>query len=260
MSAPRSFRVEAVVLRHTDWGEADRLLSLYTRQRGKMRVVAKGVRRIKSRKAGHLEPFTHVLLQLAAARDLPIITQAETVEAYLPLRENLIKTAFAAYVIEVLDRFTYEEESVHPDLFTLLTDTLWRIAELEDPWLAIRYYEVHLLNFLGFRPHLFECVACGQEIRPVPQYFSPAHGGVLCPRCGDQVKGALPISVTALKYLRHIQRSTYSQAACAHPQPAVRAEMERVMNRYLTFLLERNLHSPDFLRRIQASSGGAAEP
>ncbi len=260
MSAPRSFRVEAVVLRHTDWGEADRLLSLYTRERGKMRVVAKGVRRIKSRKAGHLEPFTHVLLQLAAARDLPIITQAETVEAYLPLRENLVKTAFAAYVIEVLDRFTYEEESVHPDLFALLTDTLWRIADLEDPWLAIRYYEVHLLDFLGFRPHLFECAACGQEIRPVLQYFSPAHGGVLCPRCGDQVKGALPISVTALKYFRHIQRSAYSQAARAHPQSAVRAEMEMVMNHYLTFLLERNLHSPEFLRRIQSSAGGAAGP
>lgn len=260
MGAPRSFRVEAVVLRHRDWGEVDRLLTLYTLEKGKMQAVAKGVRRLKSRKAGHLEPFTHVLLQLASGRDLPIITQAETVEAYLPLREDLVKTALAAYVIELVDRFTYEAEDVHPGLFVLLTETLGRIADLEDPWLAVRYYEVHLLDFLGFRPHLFECAVCGQAIQPVPQYFSPAHGGVLCPRCGEQVKGALPLSVTALKYLRHIQRSLYSQAARIHASPSIRAEMEAVMQRYFTFLLERNLHSPDFLRRVQSSAGGAAGP
>ena len=99
MSKPRSYKVEAVVLRHADWGEADRLLVLQTRQLGKLRVVAKGARRIRSRKAGHLEPFTHVRLQLARARDLPIVTQAETVEAYLPLRDDLNKTGYAALVL-----------------------------------------------------------------------------------------------------------------------------------------------------------------
>ena len=78
----RSLRVDAVVLRHSDYGEADRLLTLYTRQRGKMRVVAKGARKIASRKAGHIEPFTHVKLQLAAAREMFILTQADTIDAY----------------------------------------------------------------------------------------------------------------------------------------------------------------------------------
>ena len=109
----RSFRVEAVVLRHHDYGEADRLLTLYTRQLGKTRVLAKGARKIASRKAGHIEPFTQVKLQLARGRDMLLVTQADTVDAYLPLRENLILTSQASYVLELLDRFTYVDET-HP--------------------------------------------------------------------------------------------------------------------------------------------------
>ena len=108
-SSERTLRTEVVVLRHTDWGEADRLLVLFSREAGKLRAVAKGVRKLHSRKAGHLEPFTRVKLLLARGRDFWIVTQAETVDAYLPIREDLVRTAYAAYVIELLDRFTYEE-------------------------------------------------------------------------------------------------------------------------------------------------------
>ena len=93
------------MLRHHDYGEADRLLTLYTRQLGKTRALAKGARKIASRKAGHIDPFTHVKLQLAKGRDMLILTQADTVDAYQPLREDLILTSHAAYVLELLDRF-----------------------------------------------------------------------------------------------------------------------------------------------------------
>jgi DNA repair protein RecO (recombination protein O) len=85
--------VEAIVLSHHDWGEADRLLWLYTRELGKVRVVAKGVRKLRSRKAGHLEPFAHTRLQLARGRDMLIVTQAETINAFLNLREDLVQVA-----------------------------------------------------------------------------------------------------------------------------------------------------------------------
>ena len=120
MSEFRSIRVHAIVLRHADWGEADRFVTLYTREQGKLRAVAKGARKITSRKAGHLEPFTHVKLQLARGRDLFIVTQADTVDAYLPLRETLVLTGTASYVVELLDRFVYEEEGANPTLFRLL--------------------------------------------------------------------------------------------------------------------------------------------
>src|SRR5512147_531639 len=100
-----TLKVEAVVLRHSDWGEADRLLGLYSREQGKLRAVAKGARKLRSRKAGHLEPFTRVSLLMARGRDFWIVTQAETVDAYLPLRDDLVRTSYAGYVVELLDRF-----------------------------------------------------------------------------------------------------------------------------------------------------------
>ena len=213
----RSFRVTAIVLRHADWGEADRLLTLFTREMGKLRAVAKGARKARSRKAGHLEPFTHVRLQLAKGRDLPIVTQAETVDAYIPLRDDLIKTGYAAYAAELLDRFTYEEETESSTPFRLLAETLGRISQESDAWLAVRYYEMRLLDHLGFRPQLFKCANCEAEIEPVDQFFSPLAGGVICPRCGSGLPGLWTISVDALKYLRHFQRSSYAEASRAHP-------------------------------------------
>jgi DNA repair protein RecO (recombination protein O) len=251
MSEARSFRVEAVVLRHADWGEADRLLTLFTRERGKVRAIAKGARRIRSRKAGHLEPFTHVTLQLARGRDLLIVTQADTLEAYLPLGSDLLRTGNASYVVELLDRFTYEDEQESQAIFHLVTDCLGRLASESDPWLAVRYFEVHLLDLLGFRPHLFECANCGEKVQPVDQFFSPSAGGVLCPKCGPGLPGAWSISVEALKYFRHFQRSTYPEAQRAHPAPEVRDELEALLQKYLTYLLERGLNSPDFIKQIR---------
>jgi len=247
----RSFRVDAVVLRHSDFGEADRLLTLYTRQLGKMRVIAKGARKIASRKAGHIEPFTHVKMQLSKGRDMFILTQADTVDAYLPLREDLILTSQASYVMELLDRFTYEDETGNPSTFRLLTETLSRLASKSAPWLVIRYYEMRLLDHVGFRPQLFECANCGREIKAEDQFFSFRAGGVICPRCGQGLKHVHNISVEALKYLRHFQRSSYAEARRARPTPDVQQETETLMQGYFTYLLERELNTPGFLKNIR---------
>ena len=247
----RSFRVEAVVLRHSDYGEADRMLTLYTRQLGKTRALAKGARKIASRKAGHIEPFTQVKLQLAKGRDMLLVTQADTVDAYLPLRENLMLTGQASYVLELLDRFTYVDEIENPSTYRLLTDTLTRLASNDDPWLVIRYYEMRLLDLLGFRPQLIQCVNCGREIKAEDQFFSFRAGGVICPRCGQGLPQLKPISVETLKYLRHFQRSNYRDASRARPGSEVQKEAEDLMQGYFTYLLERELNTPGFLKKIQ---------
>jgi DNA repair protein RecO (recombination protein O) len=247
----RSFHVDAVVLRHSDYGETDRLLTLYTRQLGKTRAIAKGARKIASRKAGHIEPFTHVRLQLAKGRDMFIVTQADTVDAYLSLREDLILTSHASYVMELLDRFTYEDETENSASFRLLTDTLSRLASKLDPWLVIRYYEIRLLDHLGFRPQLVECANCGRQIKAEDQFFSFSAGGVICPRCGRGLPNLHDISVEALKYLRHFQRSGYAEASRARPSPEVQKEAELLMQGYFTHLLERELNTPGFLKKIK---------
>lgn len=246
----RSVRVDAVVLRHSDYGEADRLLTVFTRQMGKLRVIAKGARKIASRKAGHIEPFTHVRLQLAKGKDMFLVTQADTVDAYLPLRDDLTLTGQAAYVLELLDRFSYEEQTESPSTFKLLTETLARLAAQADVWVVIRYYEMRLLDHVGFRPQLFECANCGRAIQPEDQYFSFTAGGVICPRCGQGLPNLRAISVETLKYLRHFQRSNYAEALRARPGLEVQKEAESLMQGYFTYLLERELNTPGFLKKI----------
>lgn len=249
-SRERSFRVEAIVLHHRDWGEADRFLRLYTLEMGKISAIAKGARKMRSRKAGHLEPFTRVSLQLASGRDLFIVTQAETVDAFLPLRENFLLTNFGAYVVEVVDRFTYDEE-VNRGIYRLLADTLTRLCTSANPDLVVRFYELRLLDMIGFRPQLFECASCGKAIKAEDQYFSAQMGGVLCPSCGPKTPGSRTVGMSALKYLRHFQRSNYREAGRAHLTSTLNREMEALMNHYLTYLLERALNTPAFLRRAR---------
>ncbi|MCC6148095.1 MAG: DNA repair protein RecO [Anaerolineaceae bacterium] len=257
MREERSRKVEAVVLRHSDWGEADRLLVIFTREAGKLRVVAKGARKLKSRKAGHLEPFTCVTLMLARGRDFWIVTQADTVDAFLPLKDDLIRIGYAAYVVELLDRFTYEEGET-PGLYRLLKDTLYRLMQEEDLPPVLRYYELRFLDLVGFRPDLVQCVGCGQKIEAVDQFFSMLEGGVLCPQCGLKAPHARPVSMPALKYLRHYQRSTYSEARNAGLPKDVRSEVEGLLHYYLTYLLEYGLKTPAFIRMAEKSSRRAA--
>jgi len=250
MNTPRSFRAEAIVLNHQDWGEADRLVTLYTRQRGKLRAVVKGARKTRSRKAGHLQPFTHVILQLATARGPFIVTQADTLNAFAPIREDLTLTGQAAYLVELLQRFSYDEEEANDMIFRLLVDSLGRLATGEDPWLVARYYEMRLLDSLGFRPQLQTCIHCGTLIKPENQFFSGSEGGVICPDCASPHTALRPVTPDTLKYLRHFQRSAYQDARRADPDPKTRTEIENLMQFYLTYLLERGLNSPRFIREV----------
>jgi DNA repair protein RecO (recombination protein O) len=246
----RTIRVEAVVLRHSDWGEADRLLTLYSKEHGKLRAIAKGLRKMQSRKAGHLEPFMRTSLILAKGHDLWIVTQAEAIDSYPKLHDDLTLMTHAAYVIELLDRFTYEEGS-NWQLYKLLTETLTRLTETPDSFVPIRYYEMRLLDHLGFRPMLFECANCRKEIIAEDQFFSAEQGGVLCPSCGARTDSARLISMDALRFMRHFQRSNYSVALKANPAQKTKNEIETLLNHYLTFLLERGLNTPEFLKQIQ---------
>jgi DNA repair protein RecO (recombination protein O) len=245
----RVFRLQAVVLRHQDWGEADRLITLYSLEKGKLKAIAKGARKLRSRKAGHLEPFSRLSLLLAQGRDLPLITQAETLDPLLPLREDLRLLGYASYVVELLERFSVEEEQNVPS-YQLLVDTLGRLAQGEEAGFELRYFELRLLDQAGFRPQLFRCVGCGEEIQAQDQFFSLELGGAVCPQCGSKGGDVVRVSMPALKYLRHFQRSSYAEARKAQIPPLTLMEMEDLLHRYLTYLLERKLNSPKFIRTI----------
>jgi hypothetical protein len=132
-------RTEAIVLRRRNWGEADRILTLFSAQRGKFRAKAVGIRKPRSRKAGHLELFMRSMLLVARGRELDIVTQAETLEAYRPLRDDLLRSAAASYVAEMIDRFS-PDESGSPAAFALLDQTLQALCSAPVPQL-VRHFD-----------------------------------------------------------------------------------------------------------------------
>lgn len=243
----RVYRTEAIVIRRSEIGEADRLLTLYTPHRGKLRVIAKGVRKPTSHLAGHLEPFARTMMLLAKGQSLDIVTQSETVAANRYLRESLERVSHAYYIAELLDRLTPDNSENFP-AYRLLADTLALVNSGAEPHILVRWYELQMLDIMGYRPELQQCVECRSPLEPVVNAFVPALGGMLCPAC-KRIGVARDVSVTAFKVLRLMQRSPWEEVAKVRITPPVAAEIERVLRGYVNYVLEHELRSAAFLIR-----------
>jgi DNA repair protein RecO (recombination protein O) len=250
----RVYRTEAIVLRRTDFGEADRLLTAFTPGRGKLKLIAKGARKPSSRKSGHVELFSHSQFLVAVGRELDIVTQAETLEPYLPLREDLLRTTYAYYVAELADAFTAERDENRP-VFDLLKDAFGWVCTADDLPLVARYYELHLLGLAGYQPQLFVCGDCKKRLEPEVNYLSAADGGMYCRKCGYDRVGTTELSVNAQKVLRFLQTREWDTCRLLRLSPASQAVMERTMHHYITYHLERKLKSVDFIHRLRRQMG-----
>jgi len=246
----RTFRSEAIVLRRSNFGEADRMLTLYSREYGKIRALAKGARKPQTRKTGHVELFMRTNFMFARGRTIDIITQAELVEAYPALRDDLVLTTYASYLVELLDSLTAEQDR-DVGKYDLLANALGWLTETEDQRLAARYYELRLLSLAGYQPQLFHCTSCGEEIEEQDQFFSAEMGGLMCPKCRQADRRAQPISAVAAKVLRYLQTRSWSTVCILHLKGTLHQELETVLYAYLRYILEHNLKSVDFLKRLR---------
>lgn len=247
----RVYRTEAVVIRRSDFGEADRLLTLVT-PHGKRRVVAKGTRKTMSRLAGHIELFTHATMLLAIGRNLDIVTQSAILQPFDQLRADLQRISAAYYVAELLDRLLEEEDANRP-AFDLLVGTLAALDGTRNIDLVLRFYELHLLGYVGYRPHFFHCANCQEALTEDAAHFSPGAGGVLCPRCAACDRPALPMSLSAFKLLRFLQSRPLEAVEGLTISTGVREEAEGLLRAYLRTILERDLKSVAFLDEVRAT-------
>lgn len=251
MSKPeRTFRTDALVLRRQDFGEADRLLTVLTPQHGKLRAIAKGARKPTARKTGHVELFALVDMLIARGRELHIVQQAETKEPFLPLREDLVRVTYAHHFVELIDRFTAEQDS-GPAEFELLGNALGWLCSDVDPRLAARTFELRLLTLAGFAPALHTCVISQQPLEPVDQFFSPADGGVISPAAHAGLSRGLLLSLNALKTLRYLQTQPWAAVKVLNVRGPLHRELEGLLLAYLTYVLEQRLQSVAFLERLR---------
>jgi DNA repair protein RecO (recombination protein O) len=250
MKAPRVYKTEAIVLRHRRLGEADKILTLYTPNMGKLDAVAKGVRRPRSRKSGHVEILSRTSLLIAHGRSLDIVTQSEGVESFTPVREELQRLSRALYVAELVERFSAERIENYP-LYGLLLETLRRLAETDELDLVTRYFELQLLSLSGYQPQLQHCTACQAVLAPVVNYFSPAAGGVLCSACRLTEGSPRPLTLNALKVMRLLQSGSFAAAARVRLTLSLASEIEDHLRLYIRHTLEREVNALEFVQTVR---------
>lgn len=270
MRQQHSYSTEAIVLKRSDFGEADRIITLFTPYKGKFHAIAKGSRRPVSKLAGHVELLNRSQLQLGLGRNLDIITQAEMRENFLHLRLELWHMTCGFYLAELVDRFV-EERVPHSDIYTLLLQAL-RYLDADASALAqqpaqqdagatahsnsktpllLRYFELHLLTSVGYAPSFQACASCASELLPQENGFKASLGGALCQQCSHLWERRL--SLNALKVLRYMQNNSWRDAARVRLNAPLRVELESVMHSLLRFHLERDLKSWSFLDMLNPS-------
>ena len=251
MPAPRLYVTDAIVLTRFDYGEADRIMTLFTPAYGKLKAIAKGVRRTKSRLGGSLEPLAELRVALARGRTFDVVTQVQVSHAWLHLRDSLESTATAWYLAELADR-SLEERHEAEGLYALLRHAYELLDAGMDAGRVARWYEMRLADELGVRPEVDRCVECDRMLDADEAFrWVPPLGGVLCSRCPGPPADRAGLSLEALKLLKAYQRLDVEALAALRLPAAVEAEVEQAMRDFLRYSLERDARSLPFLDEVR---------
>jgi DNA repair protein RecO (recombination protein O) len=234
------------VLRRLSLGETDRIVTLFTRNRGKLSAVAKGARGPKSRLSGVTEPFTYFNALLAQGQNLDVLTQAEVQNAFVGIRKDLPRVGFASYFVEVVDAGV-EERQPSPELWDLLVAALSTLETASTPDVLARSFELHAMRILGFEPQVDHCVADGGPVDLPGAGFHPLRGGMLCPRCARGAAGLVAVRPQTLDAIRELTHLPLVSAAGSSLEPAVRSEIHRCLVPYVRHHLEAPMRSLQFL-------------
>lgn len=252
MPVPRRYTTDAIVLSRFDLGEADRVLTLITPGGGKLKAIAKGIRRPTSRLGGSLEPFAELTVALARGRTFDVVTQVSVGHAWLRLRDDLESAATAWYLAELADRSLEERHAAEP-LYALLR----RAYELLDAGMApgrvARWFEMHLLDELGVRPEVDRCVECDRVLESDERFrWVPPLGGIVCENCPGPPHDRTGISLESLKLLKAYQRLDIEALAGLRLTAAVERESETALRDFVRHVLEREARSLAFLDEVRA--------
>ena len=252
MARPRSYKTEALVLKSIPWGEGGLLVTFYSKDFGKLRASARGIRKPSSKMVGHLEPLNKVSLALARPqRGGPdTVTQVLVTESFSSLKASLEGISRGVYVAELVDGFG-TEGNPNPELYTLLLDTIRTLDSYPQQELILRYFELHLLRASGFMPELYHCVDCGQELLPGQHVFSPETGGTLCLKCTPPGPRILRLSLQTLKILRFLDRTSLFDLSNIRSIRGPEEEVKHLLFTTLNYWLDKEIRSKSFLEHLQ---------
>jgi len=247
-----TYLTEALTLRAVKIREHDRVLTLLTRERGKVSAVAKGIGKPKSKLTPCTELLAHCRLTLAEGKNMDVVTQVEVIDFFKGLRNDVYRLACAAYLAELVERTVQARQPAEPVYKHLMT-AVRIISDGPDPELAMRAFELVLLDFLGLAPQLSKCTRCGSDdIGPRPA-FSPEAGGVLCTNCASMVEGRIAVTAGTVKTLQALVNVGWSGLNRLQASSDTRAQMRLAIKRHMDYHLDLHLKTLNFLRQIEAA-------
>ncbi len=251
-----AYKADAIVLHRINLGETDKIITLLTREHGKLNAVAKGARKPTSKLSGATELFTLSRLLLATGKSLDIITQCEIQEYWSPLRNDLQLLARATYLCELTDR-SLEEREANPGIYDLLRAALHLLQRRHDlPDVIVHAYELHLLAERGYAPELNNCVKCGEALEQDSTGFSPLLGGAICQADRYNIPDTIQVHPKTLGLLRRLLASDAEVLARIEPPKEILREVSRCLTRYIQVRLERSLKSAEFLDILRSQPDG----
>ncbi len=241
---------EGIIIRSVDYGESSKVITLFTREHGKIGLMARGAKKPQSRLAAVSQLFTHgyYLCKTGAGSGMAELSQGEILDSYRDLRQDIMRTAYAAYIAELMDRLTMEREA-NPFLFQLLSLTFRYLDEGKDPEILARIVESKMLIVAGIRPHLHDCSNCGREEEPYT--ISVAQGGLLCPRCQATDPYAIAVTSGTWKLLRLFQVFDLERLGEIEVKPATKSQLRHVLRSFMDQHLDLRLKSRSFLDQVE---------
>lgn len=243
----RSITSETLVLRGRDYGEADRILVLLTKEAGKLSAIAKSVRKPTSKLKASTQLFSYSRLNINRGKNggLGVVTQGETISSLMGLRQDLNKIIAASYIGEMVD-LNIPAYKPNDQIFLLVLTALAALEKVSDPYLILRFFDLRLLAVLGYRPRLDACVSCGRPIKEGGFLLSPYRGGILCRSCRTRENG-MPVSGAVIAAMEKLLTWDPRQLLHLQLNAKLREELDRALFYYMDYHLEKSAKARDAL-------------
>lgn len=239
------YQAEAILVAVRDWGDADKIVTLFSREHGKIIAFANGARRPKSPLAGGMQLFTHLEVMLLSGKNCDSVKQCEVKHSFRQLQENFNCMAYGAFIAELTAELCPERQA-EPHIFDLLL-TVFHVLTVRNPRITALAYAWQLLFITGYSPDFGQCTLCGSEIS-FPAYVSFTNGGCVCAQCEHH--GLPVINESMNNFIQCLLTLDWDNPGCFSVNPTILVQTENLLLGYLMQCLDKPLKSMNFIKQV----------
>lgn len=246
-------RVEAIVIKTVDYGETNKIITLYTKERGKIAAMARGAKKPRSQFAAVTQPFIHGSYVIYKGTGLGSLNQGDPIKSFRKIREDLINASYAMYMAELVDKLT-EENKHYMWLFDWFYLCLLHMEEGADPEVLARIFEIKMLEVAGISPDFEKCMCCGSKETPIA--FSIRYAGFICARCSHKDEHAFPCSAQTVRLIKLFADMNLHRLGNISLKQQTKSELKQIIRAYYDEYSGVSLKSRRFLDQLDRMAPG----